>query len=122
MKVLVVEPKRKPRVADIEDTLEALQGIVGGLVECLYPFEDEVALVCNEEGKVEGLPLNRALYDEDGVIYEIIAGDFFIIGAPADAENFTDLTQKQIDKFTELFSKIETFYMTPSGIVVDKNN
>lgn len=120
MKILVVEPKRKPRVVDIENKLETLQELVGGSVECLYPFEDEVALVCNEEGKIEGLPLNRALYDEDGVMYEIIAGNFFVIGAPADAENFTDLTREQIDKFTKLFSKIEFFYMTPSGIVVRK--
>ena len=122
MKVLIVEPKTKPRVADIEDTLEALQGIVGGLIECLYPFEDEVALLCNEEGKINGLPLNRALYDEDGQIYEIIAGNFFIVGALADEENFTSLNQKQIEKFTKLYSTIETFHITPFGIVVNKNN
>ena len=38
----------------------------------IYPYEDPVALVCNEEGKREGLPLNRALRDEDGDIYSFL--------------------------------------------------
>ncbi len=116
-KVLLVEPEKKPRVVEIDDTLEALQELVGGYIEPIYPFDDEVALICNEEGKINGLPLNRALYDEDSEMYELIAGNFFIIGAPEDTDCFTSMTQEQIDKFTKMFNTIEIFTPTPFGLV-----
>lgn len=119
-KVLLVEPQKRPRVVEIDDTLDALQELVGGYIESIYPFEDEVALVCNEEGKLRGLPYNRALYDEDGDMYELIAGNFFIIGAPEDAEDFTSLTQEQIEKFTEMFNVIERYTPTPLGLIVEQ--
>lgn len=119
-KVLLVEPKKKPRVVEIDDTLEALQELVGGYIEPIYPFDDEVALVCNEEGKINGLPLNRALYDEDGEMYELIAGNFFIIGAPEDSDRFTSLTQEQIEKYTEHFKVIEVYTVTPFGIIAER--
>lgn len=54
--------------------------MVGGCIEAVYPFDDPVAIVCNEEAKLEGLPLNRALRDEDGDIYDIVAGTFMVVG------------------------------------------
>ena len=66
MKVLVVEPEKEPYVKEISSGLSSLQKEVGGFIEAVYPFEDPVAIICNEEGKLEGLPLNRALRDEDG--------------------------------------------------------
>ena len=62
--VLLVEPDRYPRMIDIDDTLEAMQAVVGGNIEEYMPFEDEVAIVCHEEGKLIGLPPNRAIYAE----------------------------------------------------------
>ena len=62
--VLLVEPDRYPRMIEIDDTLEAMQAVVGGDIEEYMPFEDEVAIVCNEEGKLIGLPPNRAVYAE----------------------------------------------------------
>lgn len=56
--------------------LESLQHEVGGYIQAVYPFEEPVAIVCNEEAKLEGLPLNRALRDEDGDIYDIVARYF----------------------------------------------
>ena len=70
--VLVVEPGKEPYVKEIDSGLESLQHEVGGYIEAIYPYEDPVALVCNEEGKLEGLPLNRALRDEDGDIYSFL--------------------------------------------------
>ena len=66
MKVLVVEPEKEPYVKEISSGLSSLQKEVGGFIEAVYPLEDPVAIICNEEGKLEGLPLNRALRDEDG--------------------------------------------------------
>ena len=64
LKILVVEPGKYPKTVTIDDTLEAMQQVVGGYIEEYMPFEDEVAIICNEEGKLQGLPLNRAIYAE----------------------------------------------------------
>lgn len=53
--VLLVEPNKYPKMIEIDDTLEAMQAVVGGDIEEYMPFEDEVAIICNEEGKVNGL-------------------------------------------------------------------
>ena len=62
--VLLVEPNKYPMMIEIDDTLEAMQAMVGGDIEEYMPFEDEVAIVCHEEGKLIGLPPNRAIYAE----------------------------------------------------------
>lgn len=62
--VLVVEPNKYPKMIEIDNTLEAMQEVVGGDIEEYMPFEDEVAIICNEEGKVNGLTPNRAVYGE----------------------------------------------------------
>lgn len=62
--VLLIEPNKYPKMIEIDDTLEAMQTVVGGDIEEYMPFEDEVAIICNEEGKVNGLPPNRAVYGE----------------------------------------------------------
>ena len=62
--VLLVEPNKYPKMIEIDDTLEAMQEVVGGDIEEYMPFEDEVAVICNEEGKVNGLTPNRADYGE----------------------------------------------------------
>ena len=91
MKVLLIEPGKPPRPAIIPQTLAAMQKAVGGLIQAVYPFDDPVALICNEEAKLEGLPLNRALRDED-------------------SEDFTSLTDEQLAHYTNRFRFIE-FYI-----------
>lgn len=66
MLILVVEPDKVPYPKEINGTLEEMQQIVGGYIQAMFPFPDEVALICNEEGKIQRLPLNRPLKDEDG--------------------------------------------------------
>lgn len=78
--VLCVKPGEKPKCIEIESGLDALQRAVGGYIEAVYPYEDPVALIVNEEGKLNGLPLNRALRDEDNNIYDIVAGPFLVVG------------------------------------------
>ena len=72
MRVLVVEPERRPEVKEIDDSLKEMQGIVGGYIQSIYPFEEPVALVCNDEGKLMDLPANRGLRDENGLDYTIL--------------------------------------------------
>jgi len=107
VRVLIVEPERKPVVREIDDTLEAMQKVVGGWIQALYPFEEPVALVANDEGKLLGLPMNRGLRDEDGSLYDIVFGTFFICGLSE--ENFASLTDEQIQKFQTIFAIPEIF-------------
>ena len=110
MNILLIEPGKPPRPTEIPQTLSAMQHLVGGYIQVLSPFDDPVALVCNEEGKLKGLPLNRALRDEAGTIYDIISGPFFLCGAPPDSEDFTSLTDEQLAHYTNRFRFIE-FYI-----------
>ena len=101
MRVLIVEPLKVPYVTEIDGSLESMQNIVGGLIQVIYPFDDLVALVCNDEGKLMGLPLNRPLTDCNGDIYDIIAGTFFLCAVPTDSDSFDSLTEEQIRKYTD---------------------
>lgn len=110
MRVLVVEPLKVPYEKEIDGSLKSMQAVVGGLIEAIFPFEDaEIALVCNDEGKIMGLPFNRALRDEDDRIYDVIAGTFFLCRAPADSENFEGLTEGQMEWGKERFRCTEIF-------------
>ena len=95
MKIIVVEPQKKPVVQEIDAGLEAMQKIVGGSIEAVYPFDDPVALICNAEGKLLGLPQNRTLRDDAGEVYDIISGTFFLCAAPPDSDRFSGLTDQQ---------------------------
>ena len=78
MMILKIEPGKAPERMKIPGDLKSMQKVVGGDIQAIYPFEEPIALVCHEEGKLIGLPLNRALRDEDGKIYDMIAGTFFL--------------------------------------------
>lgn len=109
--VLYVQANHYPKTVSIDNTLEAMQKLVGGYIEEYMPFEDEVAIVCNEEGKMNGLPLNRAIYAEGSKeMIEIIAGDFFIAYAPVGSEDFKDLPKDLEEKYREKFKYPERFY------------
>ena len=84
MDVLLVKPGMYPQQVQIGCELEDLQAAVGGSIEAVYPFEDPVAIICNEEGKMNGSELNRCLRDDEGQIYDILAGDFLIAGLTED--------------------------------------
>ena len=103
MRVLVVRPGENPVVEEIGDELRDMQTIVGGYIESIMPWEDPVALICNEEGKINGLPLNRRLRDDDGRLIDIIAGTFFLCYAPPESENFLSLPDELIKKFSLIF-------------------
>lgn len=111
MKILICEPGKHPYVKDIEHTLENLQKEVSGYIQALYPFEDNVAVVCNEEGLFLDLAWNRTVEK-----YGPIKGTFFVCGLSM--EDFIGLTDEQIEKYTKLFWNPEIFIPTPNGMVV----
>ena len=107
IRVLLVEPNEHPKVVEIGTGLKPLQKAVGGDIEVVYPYADPVGLIVNEDGKINGLPLNRALRDEDNEIYDIVAGPFLVAGLTEDS--FGSLTEEQISKFEALFHQPEAF-------------
>ncbi len=109
MKILLVEPEKAPERIEISGDLVSMQQIVGGSIQAIYPFDEPIALICNEEGKLNGLPLNRALRDEDGKIYDVITGTFFLCGAPSEGESFTSLSEKQLEELEIRFHTPELF-------------
>lgn len=102
MTVLKVSPGQRPEVISIPHTLEEMQAVVGGSIQAVYPFEEPVAIICNEEGKLLAMEPNRAIRCPDtGEILDIICGTFFICGLTSD--DFGSLTQEQIQFYTKLF-------------------
>lgn len=117
MRILIVEPEKAPKEYELVDGLKEMQRIVGGYIQAIYPFPEEVALICNDEGKLQGLPLNRGLRDERGELYDIICGTFFLCGAPSDRENFTSLTPVQLERFQRRFQTPEFFVRIRGHII-----
>lgn len=107
--VLVVEPGKRPYAKKIEPGLKSLQREVGGHIEAVYPFPEPVAIVCLESGKLDGCPLNRALRDETGAIYDVIAGTFLVVGLTE--EDFGSLSPELLQTFSQRFQNPEAFIM-----------
>lgn len=115
--VLVVEPEKAPYVKSIPSGLRSLQKEVGGYIQAVYPWEDTpCCIICDEEARLKNSPYNRVLRDEDGDIYDVIAGTFLIVGLGTD--NFISLESKYIKQYTELFSVPELFFRIDDKLVV----
>ena len=122
IRVVICEPGKLSRIAEIQPGLESLQQIVGGYIEPYYGFKEDVCIICNEEGKLNGMPLNRAIYDESdgkrGEMIDIIAGQFFLANAPYESEKFQSLTPEMIDKYNKRFRYPESFMKLGGQIMV----
>lgn len=107
--VVACYPGKQAVVTRIQNTLVAKQAFVGGYIQAVYPFDDPVALVVNEEGKLKGMEPCRALMDEEGNIYDIIVGPFLICGL--DDEGFVSLTPQQQKEYLAMFRHPQMFVM-----------
>ena len=106
--VLEIAPGQYPKQVEIDPDLKALQQAVGGSIGASYPFADDpVAIIYNDDGKLMGLPLNRALRDEDGQMYDAVAGTFLVVGLGE--EDFASLTPELAQKYEEHFHQPEAF-------------
>ena len=101
IRILKVAPLEKPELVEIDHTLKNLQEIVGGDIQAVYPWEDPVALVCDDEGKFKSYPANRVLVDDEGNPYDIVCGTFFICGLTR--EDFGSLSDELAEKYAERF-------------------
>lgn len=100
LRILKVEPGKAPAEKLIGADLDSLQAEVGGYIECLY-LEHDTVLVCNEEGKLNGMEMNRRLGND------IICGPFFLVGDGG--EDFTSLTDEQMAEQKSRFAEPEQF-------------
>lgn len=118
--VLLIKPYRYPERITIQPGLESLQKQVGGGIEAIYPFEDPVAIICNEEGKLQNMPLNRALYDKSGDMCGLIAGNFLVVGLGD--EDFTSLSDEMMRKYEERFHYPEDFLEIGGQLIVIRDD
>jgi len=105
MTVIAIEPGKKPYVQEIQGGLESLQREVGGDIQAISPYTDAISIICAEEGKLMGMPFNRALRDGDGHIYDVLVGKFLIVGSGE--ENFISIPDELIPKYTREFQTPE---------------
>ena len=99
-RMIVIEPHKAPYEAVIPDKLESLQEAVGGYIEITYPFEDNAIVISNEESKLIGMDGNRRVNDQ------IYAGPM-LISADDGSGELTDLADKQIAKYKDIFRNPE---------------
>ncbi len=109
IKVLLVNPMERPKLIEIEYTLETLQKLVGGYIEVNYPWADEVGLISCEEAKLNGSMPNRCLEDDENNVYDIIFGSFIIAGLTD--ESFGSLSDEMADKYSKKFAYPEAFFL-----------
>ena len=116
IKLLKIAPLERPELIEVEHTLEKLQELVGGTVQAVYPWEEPVAILCDDDGKAKSYPPNRILADEDGEPYDILVGTFYICGLTTD--NFASISDELAEKFSRLFQYPEMFMRTMNGNVI----
>ena len=108
IRVVYCAPGQLARITEIGTELANLQQAVGGgLIETFYPFEEEVCIVCNDEGKFNGMRPCRAVYGEDGKMMDIIFGPFFI--CDCSGEEFASLSDEQLERYANQFRYPENY-------------
>lgn len=115
IKVIKVEPKKEPEVVMLNNEYKDLSAAVGGLIQVVYPYSDKVGLMMNDEGKLLGMEPNRSLKDEDGNIYDVIAGTFYVVGL--DEEDFGSLSEELIEKYMKKFKQPYLYVQLGMGIM-----
>lgn len=110
MKILTIEPGRHPRTAHIPYGLSSMQAVVGGYIQVIYPWDDPVALVCDEEGRLKQAEFNRLITPKVAIF-----GTFFICGLGD--EDFTDLSDEMLAKYAQLLHAPEILIQTEIGCI-----
>jgi hypothetical protein len=107
IQIVIVESDKKPYKAIIENELDAFQKIVGGYIENVFIGRTKkgakVAVVVNEEGKLEQLPFNRHI-----VGFDTLVGTFFITAYNLEGDNIS-LTNEEVEKYIRVFSPMEVY-------------
>lgn len=100
LRVIICEVDKAPRVEEINDDLKTMQEIVGGYIEVART--GNLIMVCDEDGKLKGLPMNRPLFNMRDEIYDVVCGDCFLVGD--DGEDFRSLTDDEIKEWMHTYT------------------
>lgn len=82
-----------------------MQRALGGTIETYYPFEEEVCIFCNDEGKYNGMSPCRAIYGDDKKLMDLVFGPFFICYCSTD--RFASLSKEELERFEKEFYEKE---------------
>lgn len=93
----------KGRIEEIDNTLQAKRKFVGGTIQNVVIAGVDV--ICNDDGKLIGLPFNRAVIDNKGKLLDIFAGDILACNHDASG-NYTDIKESDIPKLLEVLQPI----------------
>ncbi len=114
VKVIVARPGEKAYVTEIVPDYKTLSNLVGGHIEITYPIDDDVAIICDECGKLKGKMPNRTMYGAatpDNPIYkdvrpDVYAGTIIIIGThDEESGEFDSLKKHEIELYMNLYEK-----------------
>lgn len=95
MRVIIKEVGKKPRVKEIENDLTTIQELVGGYIEVVRVTPD-ILMICNEEGKLQGLPPNFSTGRD------VIVGTVVFVSYDG-VEDFAGLSDYQLLEVMESF-------------------
>lgn len=109
MRILIFEPGKHPRTANIPHSLSNMQAIVGGTIQAVYPWSERAALVCDDEGLLKDYPFNRKIGEH------VIFGTFFICGI--DECDFSDLPNNLMLRFAQEYHDPQVLIRTPAGYI-----
>ena len=115
IEVIWVQPECAPEVIEIDNDLESMQKLVGGNIEECVVYADGVVLIANEESKFWNLPFNRAVYDSDDYVDDIIHGSFFLCYGPVDSMEYSSVPEDLQEKYIKEFKDVESYE-------IDENN
>lgn len=101
LRILRVEPGKAPEEKTLNNDLKSLQAEVGGLIECLY-LDNDIILVCNDEGKLNGMEMNRRLG------HDIVCGPFFLVSDDGEGD-FASLSDEQMLQCQNQFAQPDQF-------------
>ena len=89
----------KGYLANVDNSLEAEQAYVNynephGLI-AVVSITDEIDVICNDEGKLKNLPINRFLISDDGVVLDMLVGNIMCVRHNSEGE-FTSIKEEDI--------------------------
>ena len=116
MRVLFIPCGKKPEIREIDGSLKSMQELVGGLIEDVCWGDENIALICNDEGLLLGFPPNRSIRWKHIDDCTIIHGDFFLCGV--DGENYTSLSPELIAFYERRFRYPEIFLLDGEGGII----
>jgi len=119
IKVVLLEPNKIAKVAEIDASLEGMQAVVGGEIDVSY-LSDNSLLIHNREGKQNGLSFHRGIYTDTGKLIDVIAGTAFV--CDDSGEDFKDLSDEKIERYLNKFKYPERFFNVCGEITGIKYN